>query len=158
MIKCVLFLYMATMISLNSNKATSSVKIDNNISINPYNEIEKVSEKKISDSSEDTTASALNYDKKIDAYKLIIKALVTGCFCIKDSRYVLKADDLIAAMESLVGEKVRVNVSPTCLGKLYKIDSIITDTKNDIINVKYNRADIFEELAELKISTKWVML
>lgn len=139
------------MISLNSNKATSSVKIDNNISINPYKEIEKISEK-----IEDAQNTQQNTDRA-KAYKTIIMALVSGCFCMKDSRFVLKADDLINAMESLVGEKVRVNVSPSCFGKIYKIDSIITDTK-DVINVKYNRADIFEELAELKISTKYVIV
>lgn len=141
------------MISINSNKATSSVKIDNNISINPYKEIEKVSEKVATD----TPTSQSNIDNRIDAYKIIIKSLVNRCYSIKDGRHVLKAEDLIAVMEALVGEKVRVNVSPECLGKIYKIDSIITETK-DIINVKYNRADIFEELAELKISTKWCML
>lgn len=139
------------MISLNSNKATSSVKIDNNISINPYKEIEKIAEK-----IEDAQNTQQNTDRA-KAYKTIIMALVSGCFCMKDSRFVLKADDLINTMESLVGEKVRVNVSPACFGKIYKIDSIITDTK-DVINVKYNRADIFEELAELKISTKYVIV
>lgn len=139
------------MISLNSNKATSSVKIDNNISINPYKEIEKIAEK-----IEDAQNTQQSTDRA-KAYKIIIMALVSGCFCMKDSRFVLKADDLINAMESLVGEKVRVNVSPSCFGKIYKIDSIITDTK-DVINVKYNRADIFEELAELKISTKYVIV
>jgi hypothetical protein len=140
------------MISINSNKATSSVKIDNNISINPYKEIEKVSEKVASD-----TPASHDIDNRIDAYKIIIKSLVNRCYSVKDGRHVLKAEDLIAVMEALVGEKVRVNVSPECLGKIYKIDSIITETK-DIINVKYNRADIFEELAELKISTKYVMV
>ena len=152
------------MISLNSNKATSSVKIDNNISINPYKEIEKIADKGCD--AENTQqkeagiyarANSEGIGDRSKAYKIIIMALVSGCFCMKDSRFVLKADDLINAMESLVGEKVRVNVSPSCFGKIYKIDSIITDTK-DVINVKYNRADIFEELAELKISTKYVIV
>lgn len=142
------------MISLNSNKASSNVKIDNNISINPYKEIERISEKL---EAGDNQQKKTNEDKA-KAYKIIISALVSGCFCLKDGRHVLKADDLIAAMEALVGEAVRVNVSPSCFGKIYKIDSIITDSKNDVINVKYNRADIFEELAELKISTKWVIV
>ena len=140
------------MISLNSNKATSSVKIDNNISINPYKEIEKIAEK-----IEDAQNTQQNTDRA-KAYKIIIMALVSGSFCMKDSRFVFKADDLINAMEALVGEKVRVNVSPACFGKIYKIDSIITDNTKDVINVKYNRADIFEELAELKISTKYVIV
>ena len=142
---------MATMISLNSNKVSSNVKIDNNISINPYKEIEKLPDK-----TEGSTVE--RNDDRTTAYKTIIMALVGGCFCMKDGRYVLKADDLITTMEALVGEKVRVNVTPSCFGKIYKVDSIITDSKNDVINVKYNRADIFEELAELKISTKWVLV
>ena len=140
------------MISINSNKATSSVKIDNNISINPYKEIEKVSEKV--EKTEDDNAEHIS-----EAYKKIIDVLVNKRYVTRQGKYILNSDDLLDIIKGLLGCDISIKCAEDlgCINKMFRIESIISD-KDKFINVKYNRPDIYEILNNCKISTKYVLI
>lgn len=138
------------MISINSSKATSGVKIDNNININPYNEIIK-EETKIT-----KTEEVIN---TIEAYKKIIDVLVNKRYIFRQGKYILNSDDLLDIIKCLIGCDISIKCAEDlgCINKMFRIESIISDNEK-FINVKYNRPDIYEILNNCKISTKYVLV
>lgn len=144
------------MISLTSNKNNNNVSVSVNNTIktngNPYEAIE--TEAKATNTSP-TAKSNINTEA---AYKLIIEILVQHRYTKRDGQYVFNNDDLLNLIEYLYGEPVNINVEEIneCFGTIYKIVSIIaTSQKDNQINVKYDRNDIYELLRSFNISTKY---
>ena len=140
---------MSGMISLTSNKNNNnvSVSVSNTIktTANPYESID----------TEPITKNKVNNE---EAYKLIIEILVQHRYTKRDGQYVFNNEDLLKLIEYLYGEPVNINVEELneCFGTIYKIISIIAKSQKDNqINVKYDRNDIYELLRSFNISTKY---
>ena len=147
---------MSGMISLTSNRNNNNVNVSVSNTIkttgNPYEAIE--TEAKTTNTAP-TTKSNINTEA---AYKLIIEILVQHRYTKRDGQYVFNNDDLLNLIEYLYGEPVNINVEEIneCFGTIYKIVSIIaTSQKDNQINVKYDRNDIYELLRSFNISTKY---
>lgn len=137
------------MISINSSKSASSVKIDNNININPYNDIQVKTE---------SEAKTSKVDNTIEAYKKIIEVLVNKRYVFRQGKYILHADDLITIIKLLINCDISIKCAEDigCINKMFRIESIISE-QDTLINVKYNRPDIYEILSNCKISTKYII-
>lgn len=144
------------MISLTSNKNNNnvSVSVSNTIktTANPYESIETEAK---TTNTEPITKNKVNNE---EAYKLIIEILVQHRYTKRDGQYVFNNEDLLKLIEYLYGEPVNINVEELneCFGTIYKIISIIAKSQKDNqINVKYDRNDIYELLRSFNISTKY---
>ena len=147
---------MSGMISLTSNKNNNnvSVSVSNTIktTANPYESIETEAK---TTNTEPITKNKVNNE---EAYKLIIEILVQYRYTKRDGQYVFNNEDLLKLIEYLYGEPVNINVEELneCFGTIYKIISIIAKSQKDNqINVKYDRNDIYELLRSFNISTKY---
>lgn len=147
---------MSGMISLTSNKNNNnvSVSVSNTIktTANPYESIETEAK---TTNTEPITKNKVNNE---EAYKLIIEILVQHRYTKRDGQYVFNNEDLLKLIEYLYGEPVNINVEELneCFGTIYKIISIIAKSQKDNqINVKYDRNDIYELLRSFNISTKY---